>query len=60
MPISFISKTESFSKCMFEVYKLEQQARMNAQAVEQARASQAAIVATQQQMLEQQRFEQGT
>ena len=55
----FISKTESFSKCMFEVYKLEQQARMNAQAVEQARASQAAIVATQQQMLEQKRFEQG-
>jgi hypothetical protein len=55
----FVSKTESFSKCMFEIYKLEQQTRMNAQAIKQASASQSAIVAAQQQLLEQQRFEQG-
>ena len=44
---------------MFELYKLEQQARMNAQAVEQASASQAAIAAAQQRILDQQRFELG-
>jgi len=55
----FREATESFSKCMFELYKLEQQALMNAETLEQVRATQAANSAAQQQMLEQQRFMQG-
>ena len=55
----FKETTESFRECMFELYKLEQQALVNAKTLEQNRVTQASNAAAQQQMLKQQRFELG-
>ena len=62
----FTEGGESFSKCMFELYKLERQSEISQAAISQAKAAQASNAATQQQllntqqkMLEEQQFIQG-